>query len=186
MGERITDQKLKNQRFRKTEETIIINFCLLKGNFSVKKLIKTAKISHSTFYRHHQSVYEIVPSYERYILQKYKKVIKKTLASNTARLPHLFRNTLIFLSVHQKIMKFLLEYGSSDFTEKLLSVLSSKLFSTGRIRNQTMFEIYLKEISVLINQWQKDGFRKDEIAIITDKIMYLTDTARTRLGPVAN
>ena len=186
MGSRITDQKLKNQRFRKTEETIIINFCLLKGNISVKKLIKTAKISHSTFYRHHQSVYEIVPSYEEYILGKYKRMIRKTLANNTTRLPHLFRNTLIFLSVHQKIMKFLLEYGNSNFTEELLSCLSPKLLSTGRIRNQTMLEIYLKEISAIINQWQKDGFKKEGITTVTDKIMYLTDTARTRLGPIAN
>ena len=186
VGSKITDQKLKNQRFRKTEEIIIVNFCLLKGNLSVCRLIKTARISHSTFYRHHHSIHEIAPSYEQYILRKYRSLIKKTLNNKNTRLPHLFRKTLIFLTVHQKIVQFLLDYGDPNFTETMLLCLSPKLLATGRIKNQAMLEIYLKEISALIEQWERNGFRKEEITTITDKMVYLTDTAITRLGPVTS
>ena len=186
MSSRITDQKLKNQRFRKTEETIIVNYCLLKGNLNVRKLIKTAQISHSTFYRHHCSIHEIVPSYEQYILRKYKNLINKELKNKSARLPHLFRKTMIFLAVHQKIIQFLLDYGDHNIIETILFYLSPKLLATGKITNQAMLEIYLKEISTLIEQWGRGGFNKDEILTVTDKIIYLTDTVHIRLGPVTN
>ena len=186
VGSKITDQKLKNQRFRKTEEIIIVNFCLLKGNLSVCRLIKTAKISHSTFYRHHHSIHEIIPNYEQYVLRKYKSLIKKTLRNKSTRLPHLFRMTLIFLTIHQKIVQFLLDYGSPNFTETLLSSLSPEFLAAGQIKNQVMLEIYLKEISALVEQWERNGFNKEEITAVTDKIVYLTDTAIARLGPVAN
>ena len=186
MSSKITEQNLKNQRFRKTEESIIINFCLLKGNLSVKKLIRTAKISHSTFYRHHSSIHEIIPSYEQYILKKYRNIVKKNPYCKKAQLRYLFRNTLIFLVVHQKIMNFLSRYGSPNFTEALLLALSPKLLSTGKITSKDMLDIYLKEVAVIIDKWQQNGYKKEEITKTVDKIMFLTNTARIRLGPVVN
>ena len=94
--------------------------------------------------------------------------------------------TLIFLTIHQKIVQFLLDYGSPNFTETLLSSLSPEFLAAGQIKNQVMLEIYLKEISALVEQWERNGFNKEEITTVTDKIVYLTDTAIARLGPVAN
>lgn len=184
MSNRITIQKLKNRRFQKTEDAILMTFCLFKGNLSIQKLIKTAQISHSTFYRHHHSIHEIVPSHEQFILQRYKKTIRKLTKSENCQLKIIFQRTLIFLIINQKDMQFLLQHGNPNFTETLILVLGPQLLASDKIKNQAMLQIYVKEISSLIENWQRSGFKKDEIPTVIEKIMYLTDTARIRLGPI--
>ena len=86
--------------------------------------------------------------------------------------------------INQKDMQFLLQHGNPNFTETLILVLGPQLLASDKIKNQAMLQIYVKEISSLIENWQRSGFKKDEIPTVIEKIMYLTDTARIRLGPI--
>ena len=184
MAEQITDKKLKNKRFRKTEEAIIMAFFTAKEILSVDRLIKIAGISRSTLYRHHKSVYEIAPNYERYILKKYNRALKRSLKIKRVRLPGIYRKTLIFIKSHHQIIEFLLQYGKPDLIEKMINMLKPKLISTGKITNEAMFEIYCKEVSGVITRWILDGSAKSEILSVVDKIIYLTDSAKLRLSPI--
>ena len=178
------DQKLQDPRFQKTENSIITAFLLIKEKFNVKKLIKTAKVSRSTFYRHHCSAYEIVPSYEQYILRRYQTAIRRLVRTKKPQLNTLFQRTLIFLYANRHVMNFLLQYSSTNMIEKMLSYLGPALLDSGKITNQAMLDIYFKEISSLIEKWQQDGFKKDEIDLTISKILYLASTAHIRLGPI--
>ena len=184
MGERITDKKLKNKRFKKTEETIIMAFFTAREILSVDRLIKIAGISRSTLYRHHKTVYEIAPNYERYILKKYNRALKRVLKTKRIRLSCIYRKMLIFIRTHHQIIEFILKYGKPDLIEKMINTLRPKLIFTGKITNEAMFEIYCKEVSGVIVRWILDGSAKSEILSVVDKIIYLTDSAKLRLGPI--
>lgn len=155
-----------------------------KEILSVDRLIKIAGISRSTLYRHHKSVYEITPNYELYILKKYSRALKRTLKTQRAKLPCVYRKILIFIKSHHQIIEFLLQYGKSNLIEGMINMLKSKLFSTGKITNEAMFEIYCKEVSGVIVHWLLNGSEKSEILSVVDKIIYLTDSAKLRLGPI--
>ena len=184
MGERITDKKLKNKRFKKTEETIIMAFFTAREILSVDRLIKIAGISRSTLYRHHKSVYEIAPNYERYILKKYNRALKRVLKTKRIRLPCIYRKMLIFIRTHHQIIEFILKYGKPDLLEKMIDMLKPKLISTGKITDEIVFKVYSKEVSGIIAHWILNGSEKSEILSIVKKIIYLTDSAKLRLGPI--
>lgn len=151
---------------------------------SVDRLIKIAGISRSTLYRHHKSVYEIAPNYERYILKKYNRALKRVLKTKRIRLSCIYRKMLIFIRTHHQIIKFILKYGKPDLIEKMINTLRPKLIFTGKITNEAMFEIYCKEVSGVIVRWILNGSEKSEILSVVDKIIYLTDSAKLRLGPI--
>ena len=182
---KITEKKLKNQRFRRTEASVRKAYLSLRESLSLERLIKTARISRSTLYRHHKNVYLIVPDYEEYILSKYTRFTKRFINLKYFRLKDLYEQTFIFLCKYQEIAEFLAQCSSRNLTEESLRVLEPKILATGKVTNGEMLDIYFKEVATLIEAWQQNGFQKSEISTVVDKIMYLTDTAHTRLGPLA-
>ncbi len=184
MGERITDKKLKNKRFKKTEEAIIMALFAAKETLSIDRIIRIAGISRSTLHRHHKTVYDIIPNYERYILRKYERSITCVLKIKKIRLACVYRKTLIFIRVYHRIIELLIKYGKPDIIEKIIAVIKPKILATGKITNTAMFAIYTKEVSEIIAQWVLNGFDKAEILNTVEKIMYLTNSAKDRLGPI--
>ena len=75
----LTEQKLKDKRYRKTEEAIVGAFFLAQDNLNPKKIIKVANISRATLYRHHKSVYNVVTDYKEYITIQYEATIKEKI-----------------------------------------------------------------------------------------------------------
>lgn len=185
MGE-LTEKKLKNKRFHKTEEAIIMAFSLIKDYSSTKRFVKVAQISRSTLYRHHKTISQIIPDYEEYIFKKYKKVIQKLLKNKNITLRHLYQRTLIFIVANKKIAQFLYQFGNHSTLEKMIFLLQPKIIAAHRISNYSMFRIYIKEVIEVIEQWENNGFKIDEISPTIGKIMYLTNTARDRLGPISS
>lgn len=186
MTSHITETKLKNKRFKKTEIAILMAFSSVKGILSVSRLIKVACISRSTFYRHHKTIYEIIPDYEKFILKKYRSYTYHLIKIKSIRLKTLYERTLTFMVAYREILQFLYEHGSTNLNESMLLLLKPKIISVSKISHPEIFDIYIKEVATVINKWQQDGFNKNEISPTVHKIMYLTDTARTRLGPVVD
>lgn len=182
MPRRFTDKKLKNKKFREIEHAIAVAYFSAKTKISICRLIKTAKISRSTFYRHHQTIYTIVPDYEDYILRQYKNIFRSL--HKKIKLKNLYERTVIFIYIHQEIMNFLFKYGQKNLIEEMFLILSPHILTSSQKINREILGIYIKEISAVLEKWQSDGYKKDEILKTVDKIMYLTDTASLRLSPI--
>ena len=181
---RITEHKLKDKRFRRTEEAIIVAFFTSTEVLSLERLIRNAGISRATLYRHHGGIANVVPNYEQYILQKCSHTMQYYMHVKNCGVRSLYHCLLIFLFTHKKIIQFLYKYGSRDFTTGIVMVLEPKITSTGKVSAGEMFKIYAMEVAVLIETWEQGGFDRDDITATLNKIMYLTDTAKERLGPL--
>lgn len=184
--ERVTEKKLKNKKFRDSEAAIRRGFFLLKNKLSVERLIKVAKISRSTLYRHHKNIHEVIPNYERFVLRRCKNTMRHLARNKRIRLKTLYERLLIFMSANRPIMEFLLEFGDRNFIEKIVFALEPKITATGKVNNGEMFKIYAKEVAGLIETWGHAGFDPDAIPIVINKIIYLTDTAHIRLSPLTS
>lgn len=69
-------QKMKDQRFRKTEEKILAVF--LDGDFdTMGQIAKKIGVARSTVYIHHHTIREILSDWEEYILVEYSSRMKK-------------------------------------------------------------------------------------------------------------
>ena len=64
--------KTKNRRYQKTEIAILEVLMRSKELPSARVLVRQAKISRSTLYRHHKTIPGIIPDYEREILIRYE------------------------------------------------------------------------------------------------------------------
>ena len=184
MADRITEAKLKNKRFEKTENAILMAFSSAREILSVSRLIKIARVSRSTFYRHHETVYKIIPDYEKYILKKYRNYTYRLIKIKNIRLKALCERTLAFMVVYRGVLQFLHAHGSTNLNESMLLLLKPKIISAGKISHPDIFDIYIKEVATVITKWQQNGFNKDEIPSTVHKIMYLTNTAHERLSPI--
>ena len=184
--DRITEKKLKNKRFKKTEEAIIIVLLSARELLSPERLIRLAHISRSTLYRHHKNVSAIAPNYEKYILRRCKNTMRRFMRIKNSRLSVLYRQILVFLSSNQLIMKFLFRYGDRSLTERIVIIIKPKILVTGKVKDGEMFTLYCKEVAGLIECWCQNGFNKTEIPATIDKITYLTNTAYLRLSPLSH
>ena len=183
--EGLTIQKLKNKKFRNSEEAILNAILATNGDLNIKRIIRVADISRATFYRHHGASRNIVPNYEKYILHKYKNTLRYLARNKTTGMKVVYECLLFFMLNNQKAMKLFL-VTKAPMTEKLIFVLESRIINTKKVQTGEMFEIYASEIAAIIEKWERDGFKEAGIGPTVAKIMFLTSTAHVRLGPLAN
>ena len=160
-------------------------FFSAKDKLSPERLLRLAKISRSTLYRHHKNIHEIAPDYEKYILRKCKNTMSYLMCTKKSYPKMLFQRILIFMSANQLIVKFLLEYGNSDLVERIVNALKPKILASSKITDGEMFALYTKEVAGIIELWCRSGFDKDAIFPTVDKIIYLTNTAYDHFAPLA-
>lgn len=181
----ITLKQLKNSKFRRTEEAIIMAFFASRNRFSAGRIAKIARISRSTLYRHHKNIYEVAPDYERFLLKQYTSSIRPLARSRTISLTGIYCGTFTFLRDYRKIITFVMRYGDATFIEKLLTKLATTVVKAGKLPDGIISQIYVKEVAGLVENWIKSGFKKDEIIKTINKITYLTNTAASRLAFIA-
>lgn len=170
---RITKKKLSNKRFRKSEEAIIMAVFSSNKDKDLKSIMKEIKLSRTTFYRHHSSMYQILADYEKYMVLEFKKRIE-----NNNEIRSNYWQALIFLSEHKNIVNFSLKQENGKIIEKIVKTIKIELINP----SETILEIYQKEIIALIETWIKAGFKKEEIEKTLNGIIYLSKTAHTRLN----
>lgn len=181
---RLTEKHLHDKRFRATETKILLTLSSVKDTLSPSRLAKNIGVARSTFYRHHRTVYGVTSDYEQYLLRKYRSSISRFIKSDHFQFRNLYERTFIFLFNYRQIINFLFSHGKGNFIEKLIQTLEPKIISTGKITSSAMFAIYAKEVTAIVEQWTKGGYSKSAISAHVDKIVYLTNTARIRLGPI--
>lgn len=181
---RLTEKRMQDKRFHSTEESILISYCKVKDGLSPSRLISSARISRSTFYRHHKSIDQIAPDYESYIYRKANATINRLLKIKCLRLRTIYERLLFFISTNGIIISFLLDVGSPDFLDRIILILEPKIISITKLKNRELLLIYVDEISSLIKTWRATNFDSRLIPDLTNKIMHLTATANDRLSPL--
>lgn len=186
MKQKITDKKLKDQRFRKSERAIIKALFSSKRILGARVIVKRAKISRSTLNRHHGSVCEIVSNYEEYILEKYNRLMLGLIRKKGIRVRTIYYQILIFVIKNRDVFKMVIEKGDGKIIEKMVRKIEPKLMEVYRLPKncEKILAVYEKEIIGVVEGWMRGDFKEDEMVILGD-IMYLTETMRSRLMPLA-
>ena len=180
--EYLTEKRLKNKKFRKTEEVISEIVFSSKSILSARVIIKRAKISRATFYRHHKTVYSIIPDYEEYILNKYNKLMQGIIAKDNIKIKTIYYQMLIFIILNRKVLKGILGKENNRILEKMVEKIEPRIIKDYKLpkNSHMMIKVYQKEVVAVIENWIKTNLKDSEMVILND-IMYLTDTMRTRL-----
>ena len=184
MKQRITEEKLKDKRFRETEKAILIAFFSMKEKIDTNGLIKKAHISRSTFNRHHKNVYEIVPDYEMYIMRKFKLNMGKLINKEKVEIEKVYRRMLLFILKNRTILGILIKNEEKEIIEKMVEAVEPKIVRMKGDFRQEILKVHAKEIIGLIEIWGTRGFKREELERIYDKIMFLTDSIKIRLEPI--
>lgn len=169
---------MKDRRYRKTEGTILeVFFGEAGNNITMKKLAELAGLPRSTMYVHHHAIKEIIPDYERYVLLEYIINIKKKLKN--PELKFLYLDLLLFIIRNRNIFEMFLKFGDREILVKMLEELKMVVGGSDRV-----FRIFVSEVIEIIFEWGREGFPEDELEKVLTDIMYLTNTAKERLGPL--
>ncbi len=179
----LTERKMKNKRYRRTEKAILIALFSFRHFPSMGMIAKRARIAKSTAYRHHNNSYEILTDFEDYLVARYWRETRILMRIRRVRLISLFRQMLAVLAFHREELEILLGGGWDRVIEKLVTELKPKIIERLKISDKQS-DILVKEITGVIEQWGRKGFCEEEIAMNVEKIKYLITTARERLGPL--
>ncbi|MBR2994507.1 TetR/AcrR family transcriptional regulator [Candidatus Saccharibacteria bacterium] len=184
MKNKITDKKLANKRFMRTENSIIVAFLLAKGRISVSTIVKNVGISRPTFYRHHDTLNEIAPDYEDYIIKKFSQLIKPILRRKNKDLKMIYQKILVFLYYNKRIINFIYQYGDNRIIEKMIIQLKPYIISNYRLSDENLFNIYNKEVTAIIERWIQDEYDIFSITRTVENVSNITKTAYSRLAPI--
>ena len=181
----ITEKRLKNARFRKTEETILRVF--FEGECRcICKLAKRAGVHRTTVYFHHHRVAAIPTDYQHYILYMYKRTLKRLISGGDGKIETAFEILLIFMVQNKKLFKVALYLGDTTVYRKMVWMLRPLIEKAmGLPKNsKRMFNVYTGEIVELMDEWGKKDYSEEEMKTVLKNILYLTKSLRTRLAPI--
>lgn len=176
----ITDKRLNNRRFRKTEEAILKVFFEEDNYISLGKMADKVGIARSTIYRHHKTVREIVPDYQKYILRKYRYLMHKI---KKGRLKVMYERMLLFMLQNRQIFEVLLKNGERGVLKSMIVIMEPEIVKYARLPKNygKVFLVYMNEVVGLIEAWALDGFDEKKMRGLLVDVNYLTDTLRARL-----
>ena len=182
----ITEKRLANKRFKKTEEAIIRSFC--SGCESCGAVARSVGVARSTIYMHHSGMCEIVPDYEKFILKRYRRMANRMMEIPGVRIKTIFFKTFCFIITNKKIFKMLVNYDEEKIFREMVWVMKKKLAEKMRLPSDSrkLFEVYSSEIARLMYEWSERNFCDDEIDKLLFEVIYLTNTAKERLKILLN
>lgn len=180
----LTEKRMANKRFRKTEEAILRVF--FEGDYyiCVREVAKKVGVARSTIYIHHRAVREILPDYEKYILRKYGRIFRRMMRNKNVRLKNLYLKMLLFIMQEKKIFGMLIKNGRRMALEEMILKMKEKIISHAKLpkNSEKMFKIYISEVMGLVAEWEKSNFAEAKVEELLGDMMYLADTMRNRLG----
>lgn len=180
----LTEKRMADKRFRKTEEAILKVFFEDGYYICAKEVAEKAGVSRATVYNHHRMIREILLDYEKYVLRKYKRTIRKVIKDKRMRLAKIYLRVLLFMVKEKKIFGMLIKNGRRAMLEKMVFEIKTKIVNYAGLpkNSEKMFKIYVSEVTGLLVEWSQSGFKETEIESLLRDIIYLTDTLRIRLG----
>ena len=161
----ITEKRLNNKRFKRTEDAILRFFFDGKRYMNIGGITKKIGVARSTFYYHHHAVSLVMPDYEKFILQKYKRVIKKVLARNDASMRNVYLHTLIFMMNERRVFGLILKIGDKDVLKRMVRIIGAKVKDVAKLpkNSEKIFAVYASEVAELMTRWGMAGFKESTI-----------------------
>ena len=181
----LTEKKMANRRFSKTERAIFVAYCKLRDYPSSKKIAQYAGISRTTLYRHHRRVAKIPEDYEDYLLKNYYKTMRGFVKNGT-KIRILYLRTLIFIMNNKEIILALFQEDKKEIIKGMVDFLKPCILNEWKMGGDLskMFNIYKNEIVGVVEAWAGKKFSDKELDAVLEDIIYLTHTARRRLLPL--
>ena len=179
----------KDSRYQKTETAILTTLAkILEENprlisLNPSDLARRARISLSTFYRHYNTIEEMLIAYESKLVLKFESSLHfrrvKTL-KNTMQF------TLVFIIKYKRFFKIAFCRGDQNLLRRIFEVLKPKIITSCHwSKNQDqLFDICFYELYGLLEDWSEGAFKEKEIFSITNNIIYLLKSAPARLKGV--
>lgn len=177
------DKRLKDKRFMKTERAILRAFFGAKRRINTKKLAARAKISRSTFYRHHRNLQRVLPDVEKWLIEEFGEEAEKMSLAKRVKVRFLYYRLLSFIYRRRREFEAILERGDVRTIEKMVNELLpavGKRYGINR-EGEEAIRVYEKEVAGVVETWILEDFSTSEKGVLKD-MMYLTRTARERLG----
>lgn len=180
----LTDEKMSNKQFYKTERAIFIAYSKIRDYPTAKRLTRAAHISRSTLYRHHPRITHIPRDYEGYLLSAYDKAMRRMIHKKGIKLKITILRMLVFIMNHKEVIKLLLNDGRSAVIKKMLNRIKPRLINEWMIGDDfnKIFSIYTNEIVGIIELWGKHNFSDQYLGTILNDVMTITKTAPSRLS----
>lgn len=179
----ITDKRMRDKRFRRTEEAILK--IAIDGNFcvGVNELAKRIGVARSTIYSHHRTAREIVPDYKQYLMGKYDQMFKRVLEKEEIDLKDAIRCVFIFIIQNKRFFVILKRCGDKELYERMIMQLRSKMIWKLNLpkNSDRIYKVFKSEAVELLSEWAEEDFREERIGILLINIVDLAKTMRTRL-----
>ena len=184
----LTERKMKNRRFRQTEEIIFKTYFSLNEEIKMKELAKITGVSRATLYRHHKTVNKILPDYEHYIYREFLKEVGRIGFEKGMNVRLYFYRMLSFILANKEVFKVFFVRERTEVIKKMIKKAQPMISLKYHMpKNAEMiFEVYNNEILGVIEGWNKEGLGEKDVDTILEDILYLTDSARHRLMPLVN
>lgn len=183
----ITEKRMNNRRFRKTEDAIVRAFFDCGACAGMSEVARRAGMARSTVYYHHSAVREILPDYKRYIIRDYTRMIGKMLRKKQMRMKQVFLTILAFMARNRGIFMLFAKVHDTEVMREMMGRLRGKVESFARLprNSDKIFQVYRGEVVAVLERWGEDGYKDGKMTEVLGDMMYLTETARVRLGRLA-
>ena len=177
---------MRNKQYRRTEEAILEVLLNSREMPSTGELARRARVSRATLYRHHRAIPGIVPDYEREVLKRYRRMVRKLSKQRGMKLKNVYLQTLFFVLRNRRVFEILFRYEGGRVVERMVLEDRGKIARVCRLpgKSRKVVRIYAKEVAGVIEEWGRKGFKEEEAEKVLEEIMYLTGTMRERLGPL--
>lgn len=184
---RLTDKKMANSKFRKNEEKLLEAFFEGDSFARPNEVAKRAGVARSTFYRHHATVGHITRDYKEYVLTRYRRLVRKLLKNKRAQIRAIYLRTLIFIVKHQREFVVVIRGNGRSVFEEMLAMLREKIVSVTYLPtyDDKAWRVYRAEVIEVLWRWGEQGFKITKMNRVLGDIMYLTKTAKARLGEMS-
>lgn len=180
----LTEKKMSNKKFRKTETAIILAYYKFRTRPTVQKISRCAKISRSTLYRHHKFAAKIPDDYENYLLEIYSKKLSKFIRDKKRPLKIIFCQILIFILNHKPEFSILLKDNHTESIREMLDKLKNRIIKEWNYAGDAdkLYKVYQNEVLGIIETWSENDFNARELENILNDILYLTKTTPKHLS----
>ncbi len=190
--------KNKNKGWTKTEEAIIGALMREeKASGATKRtmpkageLAKRARISRSTFYRHHRTTPEIIVDYNRVIIKVYRRDVRRRVRARRkkvgqeAEVRGFYLSMILFVLKNKLVFGTLFRYEGAKVVEQMILMSKTRIKQVCQLPkdSEKVVKIYAKEVAGVFEMWARAEFAEKEAERVFWEIMYLTNTIGMRLG----
>lgn len=182
----ITEKRLNNKRFQKTEDAILAVFFAMRGYVSMSKIATKIGVARSTIYIHHPSINDVIADYEKYILQKYKKRMRKILEKDSVQTKVIYRQMLLFILQNKDVFKILLHGRDRSVLTEMVRYVMGVIQARMKLPKGHKIgeEIYIGSVVEILLKWKNDGAKATEMGKVLGNIMYVTSNSREWVKPI--